>query len=42
MIEIGKTEEGLYIAHLLRFGLVLDHLDLLSAHLESIKHKDVT
>ena len=41
-IEIGETEEGLYIANLLRLGPVLDHLDLLLAHLESIRRKDVT
>ena len=42
MIEIGETKEGLYIANLPRFRPVLDRLDLLSAHLESIQHKDVT
>ena len=41
-IEIGETKEGLYIAHLPRFRPVLDRLDLLSAHLESIQRKDVT
>ena len=37
MIEIGETEEGLYIVNLLRLRPVLDCLDLLSAHLESIR-----
>ena len=42
MIEIGETEEGLYVANLPRLGPVLDRLDLLLAHLESIQRKDVT
>ena len=41
MIEIGKTKEGLDITNLLRFGPVLDRLDLFSAHLESIWCEDV-
>ena len=41
-IEIGEAKEGLYIANLPRLGPVLNHLDLLLAHLESIRHKDVT
>ena len=42
MIEIGETEEGLYVVNLSRFGPILGHLDLLSAHLESIQCEDVT
>ena len=42
MIEIGETKEGLYVANLLRLGPVLNRLDLLLAHLESIRRKDVT
>ena len=41
-IEIGKTEEGLYVVNLPRLGPVLNHLDLLLAHLETIRRKDVT
>ena len=41
-IEIGETEEGLYIANLPRLGPVLNRLNLLLAHLESIRCQDVT
>ena len=41
-IEIDETKEGLYIMNFLRLGPVLDCLDLLSAHLESISCKDET